>query len=278
VDYLTVETLRAEFGEDIEEKTDAALVRRLDWLTAALEDQLGHAFGRALLITATGAISVTVTAVKLTLTSGVTPTDYPFTEYQTLGVLADAINMSGLATVTLLKGIAPDTPSTLLKVRAATACGPTYDLRQVLDVAAWYLCLTAKKESHLFLPLPVRSVTAVTENGVALAATDYHVATGKPWLIRRTCGCTTACNHKSVWQAAYSNNVQVTYTPSWWGDPPGLLSQVLLEAFSSAAGLTALESETFGKYSYRRGGAPVASWQALLSSGMVRQYATRFQP
>ena len=279
VEYLTVETLRAEFGEDIEEKTDAQLLRRLDWLTVTLEEQLGHAFGRALLLTATGAVSVAVTTTALTLTSGETATAYPFTEYQTLGILADAINASGLATTALLKGIAYDTPASLLQARAGVACGPTYDLRQVLTVSAWYLRLTAKRATHLFLPLPAQRIIAVTEDGTALTASGYWAATGRSWLLRRTCGCQAAtCAHKGVWRASYPDNVEVTYLPTHWGVIPASLSQVLLDAFSSASGLTALESETFGKYSYRRAGAPAASWQDILSSGTIRQYAVKFQP
>lgn len=87
-----------------------------------------------------------------------------------------------------------------------------------------------------------------------------------------------ACGHKTLWKASYPNNVQVIYRPSWWGSIPGALSQTLLEAFSSVSGLTALESESFGKYSYKRAGAPVASWQDILSGSVVRQFAVKFQP
>jgi len=129
------------------------------------------------------------------------------------------------------------------------------------------------------LPLALNSVSAVVEDLVALATTDYWAIPGDAWLIRKACGCNTTCVHaRGRWSAAYPGNIAVSFVPSFWGRVPGSLSGLLLEAFSARTGLAPFNSETFGDYSYKRPAAPVAGWNDILGSGALRQYATRFQP
>lgn len=277
MEYLTVEDLRAEFGDDVATMSDAQLLRRLDRLSSQLEDALGHSFGRALQVISSGADTAAVSATALTIGGDA----YDFATYPTLSSLVSAINSAGdTYSAELLPRVNAQTPSTLLKAQPAVACGPTYDHRSILCVTALYLQLSGDRSAYLFLPLPLDSASAVTENGLALATTDYWAVPGEPWLIRKRCGCmATSCNHpKGRWPASYPGNITVTYAPQCWISIPGTIKQALMLAFASDAGLAPLESESFGEYSYRRGTARVDQAADILGGSMTRRYATRYHP
>lgn len=263
-EYLTVAELRAEYGEMLADKSDEALQRQLDRLTVYLEDQLGHTCGRAIYVWSTAAAAVEVTATALIVAGD----SYAFAAYPTLAVLVDAINGASKAyRALLLPQMRGDTPSALLSVLAATNCGAGYDKRVCLTTTAMYVRLSGNGETYLFLPLPLRSVSSVLENGCTVGCT---VEPGKVWLIRQPAG--------SCWRSGHGN-IAVTYTPCWWGQPPASLGGVVLEAFVVASGLAPLESESFGgTYSYRRNAPPAQHWQTLLSGPTVRPYMVRFQP
>lgn len=277
VEYLTIDEVRLEFGSEVEDDSDASIQWRIDSLSAYLEDQLGHAFCRALVVNSTGADTVTVTTTAVVLT-GVT---YAFADYPTLQDLVTAVTADGSIDIELLPMVRPDTPSSLLAARAVANCGPTRDVRQVLDLSARYEVLTGSWQSHIFLRLPVATVSAVTQNGETLATTDYWLQMGKPWLVRRSCACITSCSCPyGQWSGRYPDNIAVTYIPLWFARPPSVLRGVLLQAYGTrhAVGPSNLQSESFGEYSYRRATEKVANWQDTLSDRTVARYAVQFHP
>ena len=127
--------------------------------------------------------------------------------------------------------------------------------------------------SHLFLPLPVYSVTAVVESGAAVTAAGYWVQVGQPWLVRKRCSCASDCTHpRGRWLATYPDNVSVIYKPLWWNTPPMLCGSVMMEAFGAQRELTGLSSESFLSYSYSRSGSPAQRWDEILTRAGLRQY------
>ena len=173
-----------------------------------------------------------------------------------------------------------DTPSTLLSIHAAHACGPTYDKRVTLCLDSLYCKLSGKAATHLFLPLNLSSVSEVVENAITLATTDYWAVAGENWLIRRACGCTgvCCCGMRSYWPNSYPGNIAVTYLPQMWAQPPAVLASVLLEAYGARYDLGAMQSESFGEYKYTRQSGKAQGWQEILGGSSVRQYTVKFQP
>jgi len=283
ITYISVDDVRAEYGDDVAELTDEQIQRKIDHLVSFLEEQIGHGFGRAAVARSTSATdTVAVTATSLVI-GGHT---FTFAAYATLGLLAAAVNASGHAfSLELLPHVDPSTPSDLLAVRSAATCGDDYEDRVHLCLSALWVRLTGKCESHLFLPLPLQTVSTVTEDGTALDALAYWAVAGESWLVRKLCDCDTSacttCSHATGhWAGTYPGNIQVEYTPLWWGHPPASLGAALMEAFGAQSGVGdgALESETFGTYSYRRSAGKASSWQELLGGSSVRQYGIKFAP
>jgi len=286
LEYATVAQVRELYEAALSETTDAAILRRLDFLADFLEGTLGHSFGRALLAYSTGADSVAVSSTALTIGGD----SYLFATYPTLADLVEAVNAAGEAyRLDLVTQMAGHTPSSLLQVHAAQVCGPSYANRVCLATTAFYLQATGRQEMHLFLPLPLARVVSVVENGVSLTSDGvtrlvdgYWAVPGECWITRKLCACLTAdwcCQHpRGHWTARYPGNVTVTYVPQHWGRIPGAVSGLVLEAFTSAAGIAPLESETFGQYSYRRGQAPVLNWQQVLVGPATRPYVVRYAP
>lgn len=278
-EYLTVDDVQLEFGDDVTDLTDAQIQTRIDRLVAQLEGMLGHTFGRAIIArsTATQTVQVTATAVII---GGDT---YLFAAYATLGALVTAVNGAGESyRMELLPQVDGSTPSTLLAVMAATTCGPNANNRAVLCISALWLRLSGDGQSHLFLPYPLGSVTTVEENAAVLANTYYWATPGESWIVRKYCDCLSgSCQHpRGHWSRRYPGNIEVTYVPQWWiGGPPASLQAALLEAFGSQAGVgsAGMESESFGEYSYRRARAPVHSAQDILGNA-ARMYQRRYHP
>lgn len=276
-EYLTVAEVRSEFGDDVAEMSDAQIQRRIDDLAALLEDNLGHSFGRALMVFGGASDTVTVAEDMVALSGD----GFAFADFPTLGELAAAINAAGADySADLLPTVSPATPSSLLAQRAETAVGPDYDDRAVLCLSALYVSCHGDGTSHVFLPLPVGRVVQVLENGSVTTA--YWSRAGEPWLIKKACGCSgdSSCSHaRGRWSGAYPANVLVTYVPaSWSGRLPAALRRALLEAFEGQAAVGgALQSESFGgEYSYsQRAGLRQGTWQDALSGAAVRQYAVR---
>ncbi len=265
MEYLTVADVRDEYGDLVEAMTDTAIRRRLDRLSAYMEDALGHAFGRALMARSTAGDTVQVTDTGLVIGGDA----YAFADYPTLGALVDAANAAGASySLTPLPVIDPNTPSELLKATGTVACGPTYADWVVLDLEALWVKASGDGTTHLFLPLPVQEVQQVTEDGVAIDATAYEVPPDASWLIRKL----------GRWSTRATGNVEVIYRPRWWGNAPGVVSEVLLEAFGVATGNTPIASERFGDYSYQRKVPEARPWQEVLSDPALRPYAVRFHP
>lgn len=280
LEYLDVDAVRAEFGEDVELWSDAQIQRKIDRLAAGLEDALGHTFGRGLVARSSTTDTVAVTATGIVI-GGAT---YLFATYVTLGEIVAAVNAAGdTYSLEILPQVNPSTPSDLLSVRAAVACGPDYEDRAVLCLSAMYVQAHGDGSSYAFLPLPLASVTEVVENGTALDATGYWATAGENWIIKKLCGCATAssCYHpRGRWSNSYPANIAVTYVPQWWGRVPASLQAVMLDAFESQSALGPMQSESFGgAYSYSRAGRQAAAnpWD-VLTGGLVRQYQVRFQP
>lgn len=275
-EYITVADVRAEYGDDVADMTDSAIQRKLDRLVGYLEDQLGHTFGRALIARSTGSDVVSVSATALTIGGDA----YLFATYPTLQELVVAVNAAGdTYSLQLLPHVRNNTPSTLLKAFSGASCGPDYEDRVVLCIEALFCHLTGKRESHLFLPLPLASVTTVIQDLITLTTADYYATPGDAWLIRKSCGCVCECGHAyGKWSAAYPGNIGVVYVPAYWGHAPAALQAELLEAFSAQSGLAPFERESFGDYSYSRGTAKVSTWQEILGGGSARMYAVKFQP
>lgn len=282
ISYLTVADVRAAFGDDVAELTDSQITRRIDQLVATLEDALGHTFGRAMIASSTAADALIVTEDALTINGD----GFGFAEFATLGALAAAVNGAGADySLDLLPLINPSTPATYLKTLAETTVGPDYEDRAVLCLSALWVQASGGGTTHLFLPLPLQSVAAVTENATSLSSSHYWAVAGENWLIRKRCGClsASACRHpRGRWSNSYPGNISVAYVPMGWGRAPRSLSTMLLEAFGLQAGVGDgnLQSESFGgAYSYsRRQGSPQGGWQDALTGAAVRQYATLWQP
>jgi len=276
--YASVADVRAAYGDDVADMSDAVILRRLDGLAAEMETHLGHTFGRAAVVQSTAADSLVVATTGVTLAGDA----YLFSDHVTLGALAAAINGAGQAySMDLLPQIDPSTPSNLLRPTSASI-GPNYENRAVLCLSGLYVTATGDRTAFLFLPLPLASVTAVMENGLSLASNAYWALVGQTWLVRKCCACGAAadCRHaRGRWSAAYPGNVAVTYVPQNWNRPPAALRSMVVEAFGLQAGVGegGLESESFGgAYSYRRrSGAVQGTWQDALSGATVRQFAIR---
>jgi len=269
MEYLTVSEIRDEFGEDVAELTDAAIVRRLDRLAAYMEEALSHTFGRALVARSSDEAHTVEVTSDLLIIGGDT---YPLDDHPNLGTLVDTVNAAGAAySLELLLQVHPETPTSLLKPVAATACGGSYDRRVILDIEGMYLRVSGDGSTHLFLPLPLRSITAVTEDGVELAAGEYAAMPGDSWIQRQY----------NVWSTRNPGNIVVIYVPELWNRVPGPVKAALLEAFAVASNLMPMVAESFGgAYSYRRAEARTASWswQDILGGPSLRPYAVRFQP
>jgi hypothetical protein len=277
LEYLTIADLRAEFGDALAADSDAALQKRLDALTSHLETILGQTFGRGLIAQSTATENVEVAADNLVI-GGHT---FSFASYPTLDELIYAVNTAGHAfRLTRLPQVRSDTPSTLLSLHGAQSCGPTYDKRVVLCLDALYCKLTGKCSSHAFLPLNLAGVVTVTENALALTILDYWAVPGDSWLIRKACGCLSACScgARGAWASSYPGNLTVSFVPEVWGQVPPVVADQVLEAYRARYDLGALASESFGEYKYTRKLPESQSWQNLLGGNGVRQYGVKFQP
>ncbi|MCD6290039.1 MAG: hypothetical protein J7M34_05995 [Anaerolineae bacterium] len=269
MEYLTISEVRDELGEDVSSLTDAAIVRRLDRLSAYMEQTLGHTFGRALVARSSDETHTVEVTDDLLIIGGDT---YPLDDYANLGVLVDAVNGAGAVySLELLPRVHPETPTSLLKPMAVTACGGSYDRRAILDVEGLYLRVSGDGSTHLFLPLPLRSVTAVTEDGVELVEGEYTTIPGECWIER----------HYTTWSTRNPGNIVVIYVPELWNRVPWPVKAALLDALAAASNLTPVVAESFGgAYSYRRAEARTASWswQDILGGPTLRPYAVRFHP
>jgi len=275
-EWVTVDDVRGELGDDVAGRTNAQILTRVDGLATDLTNSLGHGFGRCLIINSTVAGTVVVTGSELSV-GGV---NYAFAEYPTLGLLVSAVNSSaGTYDAELWPSIDVNTPSRLLSVQSSIVCGPTYEFRCVLSMSAAWVCAFGNNESHVFLPLPLASVLSVTENGTLLSNTQYRAVTGDRWIVRRSCTCLNACRHRGRWSCAYDGNIAVEYVPQVWGGRlPASLHQVLLESFSSREGIASMDSEGFFGFSYTSSRPKTPPWQDVLSSSAVRRYAVRYAP
>ncbi len=134
----------------------------------------------------------------------------------------------------------------------------------------------------MFLPLPLRSVSAVVEDGVTLTTSQYYTPAGKTWLIRKACACATcACGvHAIGWANLTFEGVQIVYRPAWWGLRLPALQTALLEAFKVDLGIapSSLESERFGQYSYSNRAPEALTYRDILGGGMLRAYAVALRP
>lgn len=164
--------------------------------------------------------------------------------------------------------VAPDTPSTLLKSLGATTCGPSYADRVILDLQALWVKASGDGTAYLFLPFPIHEVVSVTEDGTTLDASVYEIEPQASWLKRKI----------GTWSTRAVGNIEVTYKPPWWGSSPPVVSQVLLEAFEVAVGLTPIVAERFGDYSYQRRAPEARRWEEILASWPLEPYTMRWHP
>jgi len=268
-EWVTVAEARSRYGDDIEDITNADLRRELDNMTAAMEDLLGHTFGRAAIMQSSAADTVEVTALAL-IVGGDT---YTLTDYDTLLELEIAVNAGGGDyQMELLAGVRLDMPTSFLREFTATACGPTYDLRQVLSISHTYYKATGG-ESHVFLPLPLYSVNSITESGTVLATTAYWAQVGKSYVIKKYCTCVDdACQHpRGRWKQTYPDNLIIIYRPVYWLNIPASLQAAVLQAYGISRDVGGYTSEKFLSYSYSRQGQPAMTVsQALTQSGIER--------
>ena len=276
-EYVTVEEIRDEFGQDVAAVSDSSLLRRADRLVDLLEQQLGHTFGRAFLVRSTAEDTVAVTATGILIGGD----GYAFDEYDTLGAMASAINGAGKSYAAWLRPECdPNTPSTLLNPVVAGFCGPTYDKRMALCLSSMYLRLSGGASSHIFLPLKLSTVGQVFENELLLSATQYYAVPGDSWLIRRLDNTSGYCIGDGRWSNRYPGNIQLHYVPQIWagGAIPLALSDAVLTAMRSVHGLQPFESETFGEYSYRRPSLPPREIVDIIGGPQIRPFAIQWQP
>lgn len=279
-EYLTIAEVQAEFGDLVDDLSDGQIQRRIDRLVATLEAELGHGFGRVLIASSTAADTVAVSAAALTIGGDA----YAFADYTTLLALVTAVNAAGEDySLELLPHVFEGTPSTLLAAITATTCGPAYENRVNLWASGRYEQHSGTRQTHVFLSLPLASITSVVESGDTLENTAYWAIPGTSWLIRKYCSCSDSsdCRHpRTWWKHNYPGNILIDYQPQWWGRPPASLKALLLEGFEGLSDIGPMESESFGgAYSYRRAASRrPGGWQDSLSGSAVRQYALRFMP
>jgi hypothetical protein len=274
VEYLTVAEVRDQFATEAAELSDVAVRHTIDQHSEYMEKSLGHAFGRALYVTSGQAYDVEITAQAVVFTLAEATTTYTFVDYPTLGELADAVNDADADYSIQLLGTVDDrTPCTYLKPLAKAACGPTYASRRVADTKYMYYVATGRHTRRVFLPLNIRDIQSVTENGVLLDPTYYSFRRGESWIERGSCYC------GSHWSAYSQDNIFVGFRPTLWGAAPGVVRAKLLYAFETVNGLDLMQSESFIGYSYTRGSTtPDETWQAALSGYDLRPYAIQFSP
>lgn len=280
LEFLNIEEIRAEYSDAVSDLGDEVIQRRIDLLSAALENELGHGFGRALIAFSDAADTVEVTSSALII-GGDT---YSFSDYPTLLALVTAVNAAGKDySLELLPHVFEGTPSDCLDTLAAVSCGPNYEDRQVLCLAYRYEQHSGEYTTHVFLDLPLASVASVVESGETLSSTDYWAIPGRNFLERKCCDCDNCltCVHPSIrWKANYPGNILVKYIPQHWGRVPRTLRGVMLEAFGVRYGVSdeGLVSERFGpaQYSYTRSPAVAKmTWQDIIGGPLVRPYAVR---
>jgi hypothetical protein len=275
VEYVTVAEVRDELGITVRAMSDIALQRRIDQLVGALEDRLGHGFGRALIARSSGADAVQVTDVAVIFGADA----YTFEDYPTLQDLVLAVNAAGENySLELLSHVAPNTPCEALRERSSIACGPNASNRVVLCVSYLWCQLSGNNESRVFLPLPLASVSYVEENAIELTTSYYWAVPGENWITRKACSCATSssCYHaRGIWSERYPGNIIVKYCPTSWGRVPASLTSALMDAFSALRGLGPVASESFTGYSYSRPVARAETWRETIAQVNVRPYAVR---
>lgn len=286
-DYLTVTQVRNQYGEDVADWTDAQIQFYIDQMASELEDQLGHTFGRAVVVNSTDPThTVEVTALAL-IVGGDT---YDFATYPTLGTLVASANAAIAAyELELLPQISPSTPSDLLFVVGANGCGPDPEDRVVLCIEDLWVQVNGGS-SKVFLPLPIYSVTGVTENGTALTSAYMWAIAGQTWITRKCCSCTNVgeCIHPvGRWSGRYPANIEVTYRPIAWLHPPASLKQAIAMAFGMRwnVGDENIKSESFGgAYSYTKGSgsgsssSAASSWVDVIGGATIRRWSIQYQP
>jgi len=268
LEYLTVDDLRDEFGEDIEVVSDGSLQRLIDGLTDAVEDKLGHGFGRALRIWSR--VDEQLRAYSDRISIGLD--GFGYDDYPTLGDLIDVIS-DGTREIELLGHTSADQPSDHLKTLESVDIGTSYDKRVTLSLKSWQTTTYGKGETHIFLPLNIREVVEILENGV-LVSSDYYYYT-KSWVVKKRCsGCSgywSPCN-------CATGNIVVDFKPSCWGSIPAVARSYLLDILRERLGTAPMEHESFIDYAYTRhgtGAAAAAEDTTVSLSSALRRYTRK---
>jgi len=245
---------------------------------------IGHGFGQALRIwnddsltnLTLARVAVDSAGLKLrTKATGYDATDtLSLTTYTLLGDLVAAINAledgsgNSLGWNAAVVGGMDDQPSAQLthipwtSVMKSDNTAAGYEYRLTLCLDDYAETLDGNGESHLFLRLPIRVVSAVTEDGSSLTENTHYWVKKEGWLIRMGAVGSQYCKYsRGRWSVYSPNNICVRYTPRWWGLRP---AQVML-AIQGLALLTftdtGFQAERMGDYSYEKdGGSSAMIW------------------
>lgn len=266
MEYVTVDELRNELGDDLDGVSDEVILSSLDNLSDALENLLGHGFGRVARVWSDQAQQARVSTVGVEI-GGDT---YLFADYPTIGELEDEVAASGHDYYfQRLPTVSPDLPSNLLKPMALRDVGPGYGYRATIDSVALREVKTGDYKTHLFLMLDIRSITSITENGLVVKATTYDFT--RNYVRRGVCGNTCS----GVWSGRYMNGIVVIYRPLYWGMIPGEAKRELIKAFKDEKSSGNFSAESFLDYSYRKAETPSSPIITQASASSLRRYARK---
>lgn len=254
---------------------------------------LGHLFGQALRVwnmdslTSLTIARVAIDSQGLKLRTKATEYDdadiLDLTTYETLGELAAAINAlvtSGgvsLGWNAVVVGNMDDQPSSRLAQFGWTSVmnsGNTeagYEYRLALCADDYTETADGNGESHLFLRMPIRSVSAVTEDGSSLIENTNYWVKNEGWVIRMGAVGSQYCKYsRGRWSVRSPNNVCIRYVPRWWGIRPAQVLMAIQGLAMLAFTESGFEEERIGDYSYvKNGGSTALMWLSGLGAYMM---------
>lgn len=263
--YPTVVDIRSNFGERVQDMSDASIEALISQMLSLLEEAMGHSFGRCIALRLGSGTVVEVTTTGLQVGADT----YSFVDYPTLAAMYDAVAQD--YSFDTVVHVDADTPSTYLTPLAATVSNGI-DAISLFVSAMRYVIQGPLTRSHIFVPLPVSELLTVERNGVSVDSGSFTVIRGKSWILqRRTFG---APQYGFCLSTAY--NSAITFRPQHWIGYPKSIWRVFYDLFAAMSDPDrgTMSSETIGPYKYVRTGDSKTLSEILLSNESVRFHST----